>query len=204
MRASFHLHVIHDERLIVRSLLLLRSVFLRVSLSRLLVLFPLLPALLPCGQRRGKHPLRLRPMRSIASWRYTILSQTVQQHTYSVHIRTPRTICFQWHLTIAFRFVCCCHFLVTVEVELDLNGSRLTRGVRKSTSLTCHTRSGLSFTSQIPTAVYTRNIFLNDVLASRHCVYVTKPLLKRNDPRLAMLPTHTQSCFEIRVTKSPR
>ena len=34
MRTSFHLHVIHDERLIVRSLLLPRSVFLSVSLRR--------------------------------------------------------------------------------------------------------------------------------------------------------------------------
>ena len=32
MRASLYLHVIHDERLIVRSLLFPRSVFLRVSL----------------------------------------------------------------------------------------------------------------------------------------------------------------------------
>ena len=39
MRTSFHLHVIHDERLIVRSLLLPRSVFLRVSLRRLPLLF---------------------------------------------------------------------------------------------------------------------------------------------------------------------
>ena len=39
MRALFHLHVIHDERLIVPSLLLPRSVFLRVSLRRLLFRF---------------------------------------------------------------------------------------------------------------------------------------------------------------------
>ena len=45
MRASFHLHVIHDERFIVRSLLLPRSVFLRVSLRRLLLLFHALLAL---------------------------------------------------------------------------------------------------------------------------------------------------------------
>ena len=74
MRASFHLHVIHDERLIVRSLLLLRSVFLRVSLRRLHLLSHTLPALLlPRGQRQGKHPLRLRPTRSVVPWRYTIL-----------------------------------------------------------------------------------------------------------------------------------
>ena len=71
MRASFHLHVVHDERLIVRSLLLPRSVFLRVSLRRLPLLFHTLPVLCPanhlqCGQRQGKHLLRLRLMRSIA------------------------------------------------------------------------------------------------------------------------------------------
>ena len=82
MRASFHVHVIHDERLIVRSLLLPRSVFLRVSLRRLPLLFHTLPALWPallppCGQRRGKHPLRLRPRESITPWRYTILPHVV-------------------------------------------------------------------------------------------------------------------------------
>ena len=50
-----------------------------VSLCCLPLLFLILPVLWlallhPCGQRRGKHPLRLRPMRSIAAWRYTILS----------------------------------------------------------------------------------------------------------------------------------
>ena len=45
MRASFHRHVIHGERLIVRSLLLPRSVFLRVSLRCLPLLFLTLPAL---------------------------------------------------------------------------------------------------------------------------------------------------------------
>ena len=52
-----------------------------VSLCCLPLLFLILPVLwlallLPCGQRQGKHPLRLRPMRSIAPWRYTILPQT--------------------------------------------------------------------------------------------------------------------------------
>ena len=45
MRTSFHCRVIHDERLIVRSLLLPRSVFLRVSLSGLPLLFYTLFAL---------------------------------------------------------------------------------------------------------------------------------------------------------------
>ena len=77
MRASPHIHAIHDERLIVCSLLLLRSVFLRVSLRRLLLLFHTLLSLwlallLQRRQRRGVKPLRLRTMRSIAPWRYTI------------------------------------------------------------------------------------------------------------------------------------
>ena len=42
VRASFHLHVIHDERLIVRSLFLPRFVFLHVSLRRLPLLFLIL------------------------------------------------------------------------------------------------------------------------------------------------------------------
>ena len=59
MRASFHIHAIHDERLSVCSLLLPRFVLLRVSLLQLALLFPLLPVLcpellLPCGQRRSK------------------------------------------------------------------------------------------------------------------------------------------------------
>ena len=39
MRASPHIHAIHDERLIVCSLLLLRSVFIHVSLRRSPLLF---------------------------------------------------------------------------------------------------------------------------------------------------------------------
>ena len=74
---SFHLHAIHDERLIVRSLSVSSCLSSVVSLRCLPLLFHTLLALwpallLPCGQRQGKHPLRLRPMRSIAPWRYTI------------------------------------------------------------------------------------------------------------------------------------
>ena len=65
MSASFHLHVIHDDRLIVCSLLLPRSVFLRASLRLLPLLFHTLlalwPALLPSGQRQGKDQLHLSP-----------------------------------------------------------------------------------------------------------------------------------------------
>ena len=79
MRASFHLHVIHDEPLIVRSLLLPRSVF-SPCFSLLFtspLLFHTLPALwnalfLPCGQRQGKHPLRLRPKPN-RPWRLPLL-----------------------------------------------------------------------------------------------------------------------------------
>ena len=55
-------------------LLFLSVVYLFSSLS---YLYSDLHLLLPCGQRRGKHPLRLRPMRSIAPWRYTILPQVM-------------------------------------------------------------------------------------------------------------------------------
>ena len=75
----------------------------------------------------------------------TSLSSTVEKQTCSVHIRTPRTICFQWHPTIAVRFLCCCQLLIAVELDSDLNGSRPTRGLRKSASLIVSHGSGLSF-----------------------------------------------------------
>ena len=82
MRASFHLHVIRDERLIVRSLLLPRSVFLRVSLRRLPLLFHTVTCTLTCTLSSmwtapREHLLRLRLMRSLAPWRYTILPQVM-------------------------------------------------------------------------------------------------------------------------------
>ena len=85
-RAAFHLHVVHDKRLIVRSSLLLRSVFLRVSLWCLLLLFlvslVLWPSLL-LWQLQGKHPLRFRSMRSIAPWRYTSFFPQKQPGRYT-------------------------------------------------------------------------------------------------------------------------
>ena len=71
---SYHLSAIHGERLIV-CCLCPRSVFLRVPFCLLPFLFHTLPALwpallLPCGQRQGKHLLRLRITRSIAPWRH--------------------------------------------------------------------------------------------------------------------------------------
>ena len=61
---------------------LVLSSSLGVSLRLLPLLFHTLPALwpallLPCGQRQGKHLLHLRPMRSFAPWRYTILPQVM-------------------------------------------------------------------------------------------------------------------------------
>ena len=57
------------------------------------------------------------------------------------------------------------------EVESRLNGSKLTFGVRKSASFSCHTFSGLS----PPTLVYTRNSFFKAVLASKDRAYINDP-----------------------------
>ena len=80
---SYHLHAIHDERLIVsRCFSVPRFVPFRVSLLHLALLFPLLlvlwrEPLLPRGQRQGKHTLRLRQMRSPAPWPNSLLSQVM-------------------------------------------------------------------------------------------------------------------------------
>ena len=95
VRASFHLHVIHDVCLSVRCLSLCvcpSPVSLRclpLLFHTLLVLFPALR--LQCRQRRGIKPLRLRTMRSIAPWRYTILSQ-VMSPTSSTTSTTQRLL----------------------------------------------------------------------------------------------------------------
>ena len=81
-RISFHLHAIHDVCLSVRWLFLVCLfvfvflLFLSVGLPLLFLILPVLgPALhLQCRQRRGLKPLHSRRMRSIAPWRYTILS----------------------------------------------------------------------------------------------------------------------------------
>ena len=70
MRASFHLHVIHDERLIVRSL----SVSSCLSFSCFSLLFTS-SLLYPTCFLTSTPSLRLGSMRSIAHWRYTILPQ---------------------------------------------------------------------------------------------------------------------------------
>ena len=59
-----------------------RFVPFRVSLLHLALFFPLLPVLCPeplppCGQRQGKHTLRLRRSRSLALWKNSLLSQVM-------------------------------------------------------------------------------------------------------------------------------
>ena len=76
---SCHPHAIHGERLIVsRRISVPRFVPFRVSLRHFALLFPLQPVfspepLLPCGQRQGKHTLRLRQLRSLALWQKSLL-----------------------------------------------------------------------------------------------------------------------------------
>ena len=78
-------NAIHDERLIVsRCFSVPRFVPFRVSLLHLALLFPLLPVLCPeplppCGQRQGKHTLRLRQLRSLALWQNTLLPQVMSR-----------------------------------------------------------------------------------------------------------------------------
>ena len=95
VRESFHLRVIHDVCLSVRCLSL-RVCPSPVSLHCLPLLFHTPPVLCPalhlqCRQRRGIKPLRLRTMRSIAPWRYTILSQ-VMSPTSSTTSTTQRLL----------------------------------------------------------------------------------------------------------------
>ena len=78
VRVSFHLHVIHDVMCLSVRWSLLVSLS-PVSLLLLLLLFLILPVLCPalhpqCRHRPGLKPLHSRRMRSIAPWRYTILS----------------------------------------------------------------------------------------------------------------------------------
>ena len=74
--------VIHDERLIDRLFSLGSSIcsFPCVSLFHFALLFPLQlvlcpEPLLPCGQRQGKHYLRVRQSRSL--WQNTLLTQVM-------------------------------------------------------------------------------------------------------------------------------
>ena len=89
--------VIHVVRLSVSSLSVPRLVPFRVSLL-LLALLSLLPVLcpeplLPCGQRQGKHTLRLRQMRSLAPWPSSPLSQIMSPRslTTSTTRRLPKS-----------------------------------------------------------------------------------------------------------------
>ena len=96
VRASFHLHVIHDVCLSVRWLFLVCLfvfVFLLFSLRRLPLVVHTLPVLCPalhlqCPHRRGLKPLRLRTMRSTAPWRFSILSQKQPAPHCGAHLST--------------------------------------------------------------------------------------------------------------------
>ena len=78
-RASFHLHAIHGERLSVCLLRLFLALTSSVCLSvfylfsSTLYLHSVPEPLLPCGQRQGKHTLRLRQSRSLALWQNILL-----------------------------------------------------------------------------------------------------------------------------------
>ena len=94
---SCHPHAIHGERLIVsRRFSVPRFVPFRVSLLHLALFFPLLPVLCPeplpsCGQRQGKHTLRLRQLRSAAPCQDTLLRQ-VMSPTSSTTSTTQRLL----------------------------------------------------------------------------------------------------------------
>ena len=80
MRISPHPHAIHDVTCLSVRLLSLRVCLFHVSLTLLPFLFHSLLVLCPahhlqCRHRRGLQPLHSRTLRSIASWRYTILPQ---------------------------------------------------------------------------------------------------------------------------------
>ena len=84
----------------------------------------------------------------------------VQSNTLTLCIPpTPHVFSCTQRITIAFRFLCCCHvFSLVVKVEKNLNGSRPTFDVRSSASLSDdtsrHTRVVLSLTSQIRMAKF--------------------------------------------------
>ena len=89
MRVSFHPHAIHDVMcLSVRwSFLVSLSA---VSLHLLPLFFFILPVLCPalhpqCRHRRGLKPLHSRRMKSIAPWRYTILSHNTVAPSASLY-----------------------------------------------------------------------------------------------------------------------
>ena len=79
VRISLHPHAIHDVTCLSVRLLSRRFCLSLNSFPLLLLLFHSLPVLcpahhLPCRNRRGIKSLHSRTMRSIAPWRYTILS----------------------------------------------------------------------------------------------------------------------------------
>ena len=83
VRISLHPHAILDVTCLSVRWLSLRVCLSLVSLPLLPFLFHSLPVLCPahelpqCRYRRGLKPLHLSTMRSIAPWRYTLLSQVI-------------------------------------------------------------------------------------------------------------------------------
>ena len=66
-------------------------------LLHLALLFPLLPVLcpeplLPCGQRQGKHYLRLRQSRSLALWHHSSHNHSNNRNTGDTTVNDPRTV----------------------------------------------------------------------------------------------------------------
>ena len=82
-----------------------------------------------------------------------------EQHTHLTlcifEYRAPLVFSGTQRITIAFRYIFLVMFLVLLfEVEQNLHVTGPTLGVRKSASVSCHTWSSLSFTSQILTAQF--------------------------------------------------
>ena len=134
----------------------------------------------------------------------TSLSSTVEQHICSVHIRTPRIIWFQYYPTIAFRFVCCCHFLITVEVDSDLNGSRPTNGVRKSASLiVSHPFWFVIHSTNTNGSLHVQHLLeRRPRLQTLKCTSVVPA--EADDHVWSLLPTHTRSLVMRHVSRSHR
>ena len=137
--ASFHLHTVHGEQLIVCCFSVPRFVLFRVSLLHFALLFLLLPVLcpeplLPCGQRQGKHYLRLRQSRSLALWQNSLLPQNASR-TRSPRGRSPigkmaRLLCkghFKGTCTTAFCEKCLSACSTSPRVDVDLVKSALMR-----------------------------------------------------------------------------
>ena len=114
VRISLPPRAIHDVTCLSVRLLSLRVCPSLVSLPPLPFLFHSLPVLCPahhlqCRHRRGLKPLHSRTMRSIAPWRYTILSQVekILMGELVVDVRGPRVLgCAPWN-QFCLEWQCC-------------------------------------------------------------------------------------------------